>query len=102
VIHLASVMTHLDCLGEGRATGCEKGRPAGGQFESKGLVPPTAIHPEALPRGGRHASLHSPALSLFQLRVLRLGLLQDGDIGVGVLPKGEEVAICGPRFSGVT
>ena len=26
-----------------------------------------------------------------QLRVLRLGLLQDGDVGVGVFPEGEEV-----------
>jgi len=30
---------------------------------------------------------------LLQLRVLRLGLLQDGDVGVGVLPKTEKVLI---------
>src|ERR1700730_7535951 len=29
-----------------------------------------------------------------QLRVLRLGFLQDGDVGVGVFPEGEEVLIC--------
>jgi hypothetical protein len=26
-----------------------------------------------------------------QLRVLRLGFLQDGDVGVGVFPEGEEI-----------
>src|ERR1700757_2968022 len=30
---------------------------------------------------------------LFQLRVLGFGLLQDDDIGVGVLPEGEEVFV---------
>jgi hypothetical protein len=28
-------------------------------------------------------------LTLLQLRVLRLGFLQDGDVGVGVFPEGE-------------
>ena len=36
---------------------------------------------------------HSP-VSL-QLPVLRLGMLQDGDVGVGVFPEGEEVLILG-------
>jgi hypothetical protein len=30
---------------------------------------------------------------LLQFRVLRLGLLRDGDVGVGVLPEREEVLI---------
>src|SRR5437588_12145817 len=30
---------------------------------------------------------------LLQLRVLRLGFFQDGDVGVGVFPKGEEVLV---------
>src|SRR5690348_6759589 len=30
---------------------------------------------------------------LLQLRVLRLGLLQDGDVGVGVSPEGEEIVV---------
>jgi len=34
-----------------------------------------------------------PKRSSLQLRVLRLGLLQDGDVGVGVLPEGEEVLV---------
>jgi hypothetical protein len=79
-----------------------KGVPQADSLRVRDWFRPHRFIPEALPRRGRHASLHSPALSLSQLRVLRLGLLQDGDIGVGVLPKGEEVAICGPRFSGVT
>jgi len=36
---------------------------------------------------------------LLQLRVLRLGLLQDRDIGVSVFPKGEKVLICSAGFS---
>ena len=36
-----------------------------------------------------------------QLRILRLGLLQDGDVGVGVFPEGEEVLVLGAGFGGV-
>ena len=32
-----------------------------------------------------------------QLRVLRLGLLQDRDVGVGIFPEGEEVFVGGER-----
>src|SRR5437764_12787751 len=32
-----------------------------------------------------------------QLRVLRLGLLQDGDVGIGVFPEGEEVFVGSKR-----
>jgi hypothetical protein len=38
---------------------------------------------------------------LLHLRVLRLGLVEDGDIGVGVLPKREEILIGRACFSGV-
>ncbi len=34
---------------------------------------------------------------LLQLRVLRLGFLQDGDVGVGVFPEGEEIFVGGER-----
>ena len=52
-----------------------------------------------------------PLRALLQLRVLRLGLHQDGDVGVGVFPEREEifvggegagaggVGICSPRGS---
>ena len=33
-----------------------------------------------------------------QLRVLRFGLLQDGDVRVGVFPEGKEVSVSGFRF----
>jgi hypothetical protein len=46
-------------------------------------------------------SLNSRGFSL-QLRVLRLGFLQDGDVGVGVFPEGEEVLIGGAGLGGVT
>jgi hypothetical protein len=41
------------------------------------------------------AAMTIVAIDLLQLRVLRLGLLEDGDVGVGVLPEGEEVVIGG-------
>jgi hypothetical protein len=34
---------------------------------------------------------------LLQPRVLRFGLLQDGDVGVGVFPEGEEIFVSGER-----
>jgi len=41
------------------------------------------------------------ARGLFQLCVLRLGFLQDGDVGVGVFPERKEILIRGPGFGGV-
>src|SRR5579871_243619 len=38
---------------------------------------------------------------LLQVRVLGFGLLEDGDVGVGVLPEAEEVLVCSSRFGGV-
>jgi hypothetical protein len=35
--------------------------------------------------------------ALLQLRILRLGLLQDGDVGVGVFPEREEFFVGGER-----
>src|SRR5271154_4697509 len=36
-----------------------------------------------------------------QLCGLGLGLHQDGDVGVGVFPKGKEIVVCGARFGNV-
>src|SRR5437660_8289532 len=44
----------------------------------------------------------APMIRLLKLSVLRVGLLQDGDVGVGVLPQGEEVLICGACLCRVT
>ena len=41
-----------------------------------------------------------PLISL-QLRVLRLGFLQDGDVGVGVFLEGEEIFVGGFRLGGI-
>jgi hypothetical protein len=38
---------------------------------------------------------------LLQLRVLRLGFLQDGDVGVGVFPEGQKILVSGLGFRGV-
>jgi hypothetical protein len=38
------------------------------------------------------------ALELLYLCVFRLGLLQDGDVGVGVFPEREEILIGGAGF----
>ncbi len=34
---------------------------------------------------------------LLQLRVLAFGLFQDGDVGIGVFPEGEEILVTGER-----
>src|ERR1017187_266235 len=39
--------------------------------------------------------------TLLQLRVLRLGFFQDGDVGVGVFPERQEILICSLGFGGV-
>ena len=39
---------------------------------------------------------------LLQLRVLRFGLLQDGDVGIGVFPEGEKILVGSVRFGFVT
>src|SRR5205809_774635 len=41
-------------------------------------------------------------VALLQLRVLRLGLLQDGDVGVGVFPEREKTLIGGTRLCGIS
>jgi hypothetical protein len=41
------------------------------------------------------------SLALLQLRVLRLGLLQDGNIGVGVFPQGEKILVGSLGLCGV-
>jgi hypothetical protein len=45
-----------------------------------------------------HDLLNSGTKLLLQFRVLGLGLLQDGDVGVGVFPKREEILISRTRF----
>ena len=42
------------------------------------------------------------ATLLLQVRALGLGLLQDGDIGIGVFPEREEILICSLGFDGVS
>ena len=42
-----------------------------------------------------------PRDQLLQLHVLGLGLLQDGDVRVGVFPQREEILIRGAGFGGV-
>jgi hypothetical protein len=72
---------------------------------------PLAPNLESLTPGTRHLLLlrevHTAqqilearvgAQGLFQLRVLRLGFLQDGDVGVSVFPEGEEILIGGAGF----
>ena len=39
------------------------------------------------------AMRHRRAPLLLQLRVLRLGLLQDGDVGIGILPESEKFLV---------
>ena len=39
--------------------------------------------------------------ALLQLRVLRLGFVQDGDVRVGVFPEGEEVLVFSAALGGI-
>ena len=39
--------------------------------------------------------------ALLQPRILRFGLLEDGDIGIGVFPEGEKILVGGFGFGGV-
>jgi len=48
-----------------------------------------------------HDPLNSGTKLLLQFRVLRLDLLQDGNVGVGVFPEGEKILIGGAGFRGV-
>ena len=49
---------------------------------------------DELPGGSLPAAVAwLPAVPSLQFRVFRLGLLEDGDVRVGVLPKGEEVLV---------
>ena len=40
-------------------------------------------------------------LELLQLRILRFSLLQDGDIGIGIFPEGEEILVSGACAGGI-
>jgi hypothetical protein len=50
-----------------------------------------------LPGGGRGNRELSP-----QLRIVGLGLLQDGDVGVGVFPEREKVIVSGAALDAIT
>jgi len=59
--------------------------------------------PTGIPSGTRRiatAITKSGRVSL-HLRVLGFGLLQDGDVGVGVFPEGEEILVGGTGFGSV-
>ena|SRR6516164_2660910 len=49
----------------------------------------------------RRSRSNRRTLRLLQLRILRLGLLQDGDVAIGVLPQREEIVVGGAGFGGV-
>src|SRR2546426_11845558 len=51
---------------------------------------------------GRGCPSLETAVKLFQLLILGLSFLQDGDVGVGVFPEIEEVLVGGAAFCGVT
>src|ERR1700722_6334578 len=54
------------------------------------------------PRSQKHPTVYQRTqLQLLQLCVFGFGLLQDGDVGIGVFPKGEEVLVSSFGFCGV-
>jgi hypothetical protein len=50
---------------------------------------------------GHVNEVRKPRKPLLQLLVLGLGLLKDGNLGVGVFPESEEIMICRFGFGGV-
>src|ERR1035441_8738867 len=48
--------------------------------------------------GARHLAPLEKWPASLQLRVLRFGFFQDGDIGIGVFPEREKILIGGPGF----
>src|SRR5215469_653172 len=64
----------------------------------KRAIPPAPTQPSALVLA---TSVPPANHRLLQLGVFRLGLLQDGDVGVGVFPQGEEILVGGAGFDGV-
>jgi hypothetical protein len=62
---------------------------------------PVALGPLTIPSMLTGAGNRYRAIGLQQLRILRFGLLQDGNVGVSVFPEGEEVLVGGPCPSDV-
>jgi len=62
-------------------------------YSSSGTNRKRGVLGGTFPICGRIRSYRICLNELLQLRVLRLGLLQDRDVGVGVLPKREEILI---------
>jgi hypothetical protein len=50
-----------------------------------------------VPRSRHEKLARRPYKRLLQLGVLRLGFLQDWDVGVGVFPEGQEIFVRGKR-----
>jgi hypothetical protein len=69
-------------------------------FGQRGITPAFGY---GAPHLGARGTLNPPGRRAAQhaLRVLGLGLFQDGDVGIGVLPEGEDVFIRCLRLRGV-
>jgi len=52
--------------------------------------------------GNTHGDSKPFGASSLQLRVLCLGLLQDGDVGIGVFPAGQKVLVCSAGLHRIT
>jgi hypothetical protein len=50
-------------------------------------------------RAPNKTSTPAACVRSLQLRILRLGLLQDGDVGIGVFPERKEVLVCRLAFN---
>jgi hypothetical protein len=74
-------------------TGCANERPSGSVRGAPGNRCP---YRDLADRGFERYGLIATT-ELLQLRVLRLGLLQDRDIRVGILPECEEIFVSGER-----
>jgi hypothetical protein len=69
--------------------------------DTRTLIPRSDSHNSGRDWRPTQVRTQSRRLSL-QLRVLRLGLLQDGDVGIGVFPHREKIVIGSARPGGVS
>jgi hypothetical protein len=85
-----------------RSTGCWRSTSiAKGWLEELIKAFPLLVRRRAL-RASNKTFTPAACVRSLQRRVLRLGFLQDGDVGVGVFPEGEEILVGEFGFRRVT
>jgi hypothetical protein len=80
---------------------CAERNRIGGARKKRGSQRPRGTLPREIHVAQEGLEARGGARVSFQLCVFRLGFLQDGDVGVGVLPERKEILIGGAGFGRV-